>query len=109
MAEHPSLGMEVDTNRAQARTSPSPEGGRKRAAVEVAIPKTESGDDDFELAGNTLSNLAGLCKQLRNDLEHETSRRRDLRDELEQEKLKLASNIMKTDSNTKAIQKLCKC
>jgi len=105
MAEQILPGMEVDTNRTQARTSPSPEGGRKRAAVEVEIPKTESGDDDFELAGTTLSNLAGLCKQLRNDLEHETSRRRDLRDELENEKLKLASNIMKTDSNTKAIQK----
>ena len=68
MAEQTSPGMEVDTNRTQARTSASPEGGRKRAAVEVEIPKTESGDDDFELAGTTLSNLAGLCKQLRNDL-----------------------------------------
>jgi hypothetical protein len=95
--------MEVDTNRTQARSSPSPQGGRKRSAVEA--PKVESGDDEYELAGNTLSHLANLCKQLRNDLEHETSRRRDLRDELENEKLGLSSNIMKTDSNVKAIQK----
>ena len=97
--------MEVDTDqaRAKARASPSPEGGRKRSAVEV--PKVESGDDDYELAGNTLSNLSNLCKQLRNDLEHETSRRRDLRDELENEKLRLSSTITKTDNNAKAMQK----
>jgi hypothetical protein len=101
MAEQATPGMEVDTNRIQARVSPSPEGGRTRSAVEV--PKVESGDDDYELAGNTLSNLSNLCKQLRNDLGHEASRRRDLRDEPENEKPRLSNTITKTDSNTKAI------
>jgi predicted nuclease with TOPRIM domain len=52
-----------------------------------------------------LSSLANLCKQPRNDSEHETSRRRDLRDELETEKQRLSNTITKTDNNTKAIQK----
>jgi hypothetical protein len=89
----------VTTHQPKTRASPSPERDKRRALEAKQ-------DENFEITSHTPEELARDMVKLRSDLNHDVQRRRDPRDELEREKVRLSDVSQKTNNNAKAIDKI---
>jgi hypothetical protein len=63
-------------------------------------------DEEFDIPDKTTKEIARDMSKLRNDLNREISRRRDLQEEVDLEKKKLSNTLTLVNANSKALQKV---